>query len=699
MALLSLTPLLVATLVAPAAPQEEPSRPKPDADGPPVVVTPLRNAEDPQRVPYTVHVVDEELLNDRVYRTIPQVMRDVPGVLPQETAHGQGSPYIRGFTGYQTLLMVDGIRLNNSVFRAGPNQYWNTVDPTNVDRLEVVKGPTSVLYGSDAVGGTVNVFTRDPYITDRPIGGRLMYRIADGESSHVARLELGGAIGEHTAWLLGVSRKDFGNVEAGAPTGEQPNTGYDEWTGDLKVVHWLDDDARLTVAHMQVDQNDVPRTHTTRDAISFEGTSIGTDIRRDLDQNRQLSYVRLETFGEVSSATTFSFQRQEELQKRVRSNGRYDEQGFDVGTVGFTSVFSLDSGPGRFTTGLEWNQDRVDSSLQRFSQQTPADDIQGPVADDGTYDLLGLFAQQEFALGERTDLVLGARWTYAAARSDQVRDPVTDQRISIDESWNDLTGSVRIDHALDEAGHTVLFGGISQGFRAPNFSDLSRFDSARTNEFEIPATDLDPERFVQFEVGAKQREGRFSALAAAHYTLVDDVIQRFPTGNTNGAGEVEIAKANVGDGEVFGFEFGAAYDLTDEWTIFGDIAWLDGELENVETAGAAPRKEPITRLQPTTVHLGARYTPVDDKWFAEAFLTWADDADKLSPSDERDTSRIPPGGTPGYTVLDLRGGYNVAKGWDVVIGAENVTDEDYRVHGSGSNRVGRNLYVGFTWSF
>lgn len=664
-----------------------------------LVVTPTRGSEELSGVPYTVQVVGEELMARRAYRTLPEALRDVPGVAAQATAHGQGSPYLRGLTGYHALLLVDGVRLNNSVFRSGPNQYWNTVDSSSVERLEVVLGPSSVLYGSDAVGGTVNALTRVPYVTDRPVGGRLSYRYAEGEDSHVGRLELGGAIGDHTAWLVGLSGKDFGDVEAGSPTGEQPNTGYDELDGDFKLQHWLSDDARLTVAFQSVDQDGVPRTHTTRDAVSFEGTSIGSDIRRDLDQNRELTYVKLETFGEVSHTTTLSYQRQEETQYRTRSNGAMDEQGFDVGTLGLSSVFALDSGPGLFTAGFDWNHDEVDSFLERFAAQTPADDIQGPVADDATYDLFGLFAQQQLELGQRTDLTVGARWTYAAAESDQVRDPVTNDRISIDESWDQLTGSVRIDHALDEAEQNVLYGGVSQGFRAPNFSDLSRFDSARTNEFEVPSTDLDPEHFLQLELGARRTDGRLTAQAAVHYTFVDDLIQRFPTGNVNGSGESEITKANVGDGDLYGFEVGLAYALSDDWTVFGDVAWLDGELETLETAGAPPIDDYWSKLQPLTAHLGARYEPPGTNYFGEAFVTWAGDADDLSLSDQADTSRIPPGGTPGYTTLDLRGGTAVAKGWDVVFGVENVTDEDYRVHGSGTNKVGRNVYVGLSWSF
>src|SRR5690606_19675495 len=97
-----------------------------------VVVTASRTPQDPFDAPRAIDVLTSEDLLQLSPRTFPQALRELPSVLVQETAPGQGSPFIRGFTGYSNLLLIDGIRLNNSTFRSGPNQYWATIDPLSI---------------------------------------------------------------------------------------------------------------------------------------------------------------------------------------------------------------------------------------------------------------------------------------------------------------------------------------------------------------------------------------------------------------------------------------------------------------------------------------------------------------------------------------------------------------------------------------
>jgi len=118
----------------------------------PLVVTASKLEQQASDAPYSSAVIGSEFIWDNTRRTLPEALAYTPGVLVQKTTYGHGSPFIRGFTGRQNLLLVDGVRLNNSTFRGGPVQYWNTVDALSIDHLELIKSQGSVLYGSDAVG-------------------------------------------------------------------------------------------------------------------------------------------------------------------------------------------------------------------------------------------------------------------------------------------------------------------------------------------------------------------------------------------------------------------------------------------------------------------------------------------------------------------------------------------------------------------
>lgn len=662
------------------------------------IITATRSPQAGLEVPYSSEWVSAETIEERAYRTTPQILRDLPGVMVQETAPGHGSPYIRGFTSFRNLFLIDGIRLNNSVFRPGPNQYWNTVDPLSIEALEVIKGPSSVLYGSDAMGGTVQALTKSPYRragSDSGVAGELYYRYGSAEDAHFARAEASVFAGDDFGVLIGIGGKDFGDLEGGRNTGTQPETGYSEIDADLKLESQLDEDTQLVFGFQHVYQNDVPRTHRTVYAVPFEGTTVGSDLRRDLDQERTLAYGQLH--GEVDSDwmdhydVSLSWQGQSEVRHRTRGSGVREEQGFDVGTIGlWTSMMSTTS-IGRLTYGFDYYHDDVDS----FSSTEP---IQGPVADDSTYDLAGIYIQDEIEATDRLDFILGTRFSYAEADAESVLDPVTSTQTSIEDDWNAWTSSARFSYEV-ERDQTHFFGGISQGFRAPNLSDLTRLDSARTNEFEIPSPGLDPEYTTSYELGVKTERDDVSAQFAVFYTEIEDQIIRFPTGNTNGSGEAEITKDNVGDGYVYGVELGAAWELVKQWTLFGNGTYQYGRVDTYPTSAQVKEKEYITRMMPFMAQLGIRWDSANRKKWGEFLARYAADADKLNTRDQGDTSRIPPGGTPSYLVLDLRGGWRIDDSFTVNAGLANLTDEDYRVHGSGHNMPGRGVYVGVTFSF
>ncbi len=648
------------------------------------IVTATRSRMARYETPYATDVVGGEQMNRRQYRTVPQALRDVPGIMVQETAVSHGSPYIRGFTSFRNLFLIDGIRLNNAVFRPGPNQYWGTLDASIVDRLEVVKGPSSVLYGSDAIGGTVNALTINPYAYNEADhwAGKTRYRYATAENSHAVRSELSFGYGDWGA-VGGGTYRNFGDLRAGNGTGLQPNTAYDEWHADVKVEHFLNDQVRLVAAYQMMRQNNAPRTHKTHWAKPFEGTTDSGEQRRDLDQERSLAYVQAHAEGldgPVSNwHASLSWQRQAEVRDRIRGFGddRQDEQGFDVNTLGFWVQAESPTPIGTLVYGLDYYRDWVAS----FSSTNP---IQGPVADDATYDLLGVFVQDTIALGEQVEVILGGRFTFAAADAGRVN--VNDTSQSIDEQWYNFAGNGRVIWFVDPAKRYAVFGGASQGFRSPNLSDLSR-DTDFGGGVETPAPNLDPEHYLMVEVGAKTRHDNLTAEASFFHYFIEDQILRVPTGPG-----VEFGKINSDEGYMQGVEFGLAWRFAPEMTLFGNFAYLDGEVQSIRADGTVFDDYP-SRIAPPMGQVGLRYESNNLPLWIEGLARFAGDGDRLSARDKSDTDRIPAQGTPGYAVADLRVGYDPTEWTTIAVGLENITDEDYRVHGSGHNMPGRNLVM------
>ena len=673
-----------------------------------VVVTATRTEQDPFDTPRSIDVVSRQDLQRYNFRSTPQALRMLPSTMIQETSPGQGSPFLRGFTGYNNLLLIDGIRLNNSTFRSGPNQYWSTIDPLSLDRIEVLRGPAATQWGSDAVGGTVQVFTKsaDRFPADGVrYGGELFGRYATAEDSPAARGEIQVGMtregGLHTGFLIGGDARSFGDIEGGRATGLQPNTAHDETGFDFKVEHWLAKDTKLVLLHQQYAQTDVPRTHATVFGESYAGTAVGTDLRRDLDQNRRLTYLQLHRTGLEGAVQAMRFsvswQTQRELEDRQPATGAARYQAFEVGTFGTFAQFDSDLGRlGTLTYGVDYYRDNVNSWFRRASGAQASDPIQGQVANDASYDLLGVFVQDDVAVTDRLGLTAGVRYTYAAVDADSVRDP-SGNKIALADDWDEFAANLHLRYRLVTGWN--VYGGVSQGFRAPSLSDLSQFDIARSGEQEVPTPGLGEEHYTGYEIGTKVRHAAWTGQLAWYYTDIEDQILRFPTGATNGSGQPIVTKGNVGNGYVEGVELQLDYEFLPRTSVFTVGSWQYGRVSNFNNNGATRGEEFVSRLMPPTAIVGLRWEDAEGRVHVGTEVVRAEDADKTSAGDNRDTQRIPPGGTPGYTLWNLRCGWRIDDRSSLELACENVTDVDYRVHGSGSNGLGRNFVFGMRVQF
>ena len=475
---------------------ETPSAPESTADQrtlAPVILNSKRQEKPDDTSPVPIHTQDIETLARALPRTLPETLEALPGVHIQKTASGHGSPYIRGFTGNRTLAVIDGIRYNNATYRDGPNEYFSHIDTFTLERVELLSGPSSALYGSEAVGGTINLETQGSAFSqaepdDWFLHGQQVLRYSSGDRSIISRSAIDFGRGEDWGLKLGLSVKEFGDVRA-AELRRLPNTGYSELGWDVRFDAQIGQDWALTIAHQDLAQNDVPRTHSTIFSRSFAGTTIGTDIRRDKDQDRSLTYLKLTgtTALQLADLTelTASYQPRQETERRIRSNGLDIDQAFNSDLFAFNGEFQKELSRALLIYGLDVSHETVDSRRSDLDTSTGlvTERIQGPVGDDATYQQAGLFANLSWDSTERLTVELGGRLSYVRADVGRFEDPVSGDPISFENDWTNFSGSARANYSLGTDERSTVFASVSQAFRAPNIADISRFGRSRSTEF------------------------------------------------------------------------------------------------------------------------------------------------------------------------------------------------------------------------
>ena len=656
---------------------------------PEIIVTASRSDEKLLEAPYTTEILDAEDLLENATRTLPQAFLNTPGVLVQQTTPGHGSPYIRGFTGRQNLLLQDGIRLNNSTWRGGPIQYWNTLDVQAIDRIELVKSQGSVLYGSDAIGGTVNTFSKSSGFRNESgffSGGAASYRFDTNSGSHLGRLEQRLGVGGKWGLTLGLSTADIGDIRDSA-LGTMRGTGYSQLSHDFKFEYALGDSRTLTLAHSYLDQDDISRWHNT---INNPGwvhgrsfTTAGTDLARDYDQERSLTYLRLEDSAPNSSwidsyQATLSYQKTQDSTLRVRGSGRSDSSILDLDTYGL----SFQASSGRVVWGADYYHDEARS--QGFRNGVPRPDNR-PVADDSSYDSLGFFANYSGEIGDRFRYDAGVRYTYIETRWDGYRPDGAAVDQSGKGSWDNLSFSLRAQYELSDTWD--LFGGASQAFRAPNLNDLtgSTFSLNGLNSNGSP--DVDPEEYLTTELGTRFNPGDFFFQLSGFYTFIDNGISAIDDGSGG------LVSSNATDGYLYGFEAKAIWNFHPQWRLLTHASWQDGK----EKRGGV--EDTIRRLNPLNGAVDLRWTAPSEEYWISARLQAATRQDNLSALAASDTQRIPANGTPGYVIASLYSGWQVTDTLRANLALENLLGEDYRIHGSGQNRPGRNATLSITYEW
>ena len=643
-----------------------------------VVITTQRKPKESTTVPYSISYLSRKSLDSFMPRTTPEALISMNGLFVQKTNHGGGSPFIRGLTGNQTLLLVDGIRLNNSIYRYGPNQYLNTIDVFAIEQIEAAKGTGSVQYGTDAIGGALQVFTKSPELNQEKstfkgsVFGK--YMTGDMEKTGHSELEFSS---KRYAVLIGGTYHNFGDIIGGKNTGKQSPSGYNEYAFNAKIIASPAENIQFTFANQFNIQQHVPLYHK----VVLENYLLN----KFDPQQRMLSYARLNVRRQGQFFNQFSViaSWQQNMEGRIsQKNGSslITREKDQVNTLGLTFDFdSKFSSVWIANSGIEIYHDQVGSSRTEINtaENGLAVNKRGLYPDNSQYGNYSIFTLHHFDFG---------KWIFdGGIRFNSFDIKITDNNLGkVKISPEALVFNSALMYNISRHHH--IYSTFSSGFRAPNIDDLGTLGIVDFR-YEVPAYDLKPEKSQNYELGYKLSLPKLTGTVAAYYMNLNQLITRTKEEGRFIDGYQVYKKENVEEAYISGFETSLNWKALARLEINGGISYTYGQ--------NMTKDEPMRRIPPFNGRLASTYK--FSRIFYSAEFLFASKQDRLAQGDMSD-NRISQGGTPGWQIVNLYAGY-FANSIKLNIGLQNIFNEDYRTHGSGINNVGRSAFLSAGFSF
>ncbi|MEP7096279.1 MAG: TonB-dependent receptor [Dokdonella sp.] len=652
-----------------------------------IQVTATRRPQSTIDVAAAVTVVDAEQIAADSPQTIADYLRGVPGAFVQSTTPGQAIPIVRGLKGSEVLHLVDGFRLNTAFFRNAPNQYFALVDAQNVERIEVVRGPSSTLYGSDAMGGVVQVLTPEQRFDSAnwDARGHVRTQFASGDLSNVTRLD-GAAGREDLSIAGGVTWQDVGERRPGGGP-RLPQSEFRAWAADTKLI-WAplaDHELMFNVQYLKQ-----PRTPRFDELVpGFGQTTASSDEFFFEPNDRLLMHARYRWTAMNAAFDTAELHLGQQIindDRRSRgagSSNRDLEKNRDR-LRGFTGSFNKQLDAHELAYGFEAYLDTVDSSRIRVNTKTGTASTRAPRFPDGsTMDSFALYLNDSIALAPRWQLDVGARYS----RFD-IELPTGGAGVGAKLTPDDLTGNAGLTFKASDS--VRLVSNVGRGFRAPNIFDLGVFGDRPGGRFAIPNTDLKPETVITWDLGVKVEKSGLQGEAFVWHSNYKDKITSVDIGK-DAEGRILVQNRNVTKLELWGAEIGARWTFDDALRVYGVLNYTRGTEQYVGDEYAADR------IPPLNGRLGAewRFAPT---WRLDAWAQYAARQDRLSPRDRIDP-RVNPAGTAGWNTWNVGIGWEFTRDSTLGLRLTNLADQRYREHGSGVDEVGRSATLVLDWRF
>ena len=665
----------------------------------PVVVTASRYNESEFESPLPLNCVSSKKILNREAKTAAEALREERGIFIQKTNHGGGSAIIRGMSSNQILLLVDGIRLNNSTYRLGNHQYLTTVDQNTLGQIEILHGPASVLYGSDALGGVINLRTNSPDFPDSNsfYNYKLVSRFASADMEKMVHGYL-SYTQQFFHLSAGYSHKIFGDLKRGDwnPFGHRKNpgneasqnpSGYEAYDWNIQMNIRPAYNQNLAIKHQTSKQFDVPRYDKYEDSGYYKWLYS--------PQSRHLSYLSYNVSNPVNYISEFNTT----LSYHVQKEGRITQKSVDIPATDeldevrtYGVSFNISSALNRhiLISGMDLYYDHISSNryfIDPFTKERQkAADARYP--DGALYNSYGFFIRDEYSLTQKIGITAGLRYTFIeAAYRLQGISPGSFLPAEMESKFKSLTGSISLQYKLLPSLFFSL--NFSQGFRAPNISDFSKFGESKGAIFEIPNPDLQPEKLYMMDFTIKAETEKFRAVFSSYIHFIRDMIasaeDQYEGASSilwNGTTFKIKSKQNIGRGYITGMETSGTLKITHKIDLHGNLAYTYGE--------NTTKHEPIGGIPPLFGLIGFDY---NHRFLRVGiFSRFAAKQSRLS-SDDKDDPRIQDGGTPKWFTLNIRSGIECSSNIILRVSMENILNMNYREHGSGINAPGRNFIV------
>jgi len=676
--------------------------------------------------PRSVNLVTEERMQELNPLVALDSLKYEIGIFIEKRTSTTSDPIIRGFAGRNILALIDGNTLTTLWGEGGDgaDDMYGKVDPDTIERIEVIRGPASVLYGSNAIGGVINFVTRRPAVDFTEEGFDTRFRL---KTTYASAAQEGRIRGEaHLATptfrvMLGASAYDADDVEGGRGLGTLIPSDGNARNWDLAAEYipfGREHLFGLTVNQVRIDH--AKRYYRPEQDNFNDRDSVGLFYTNTADNS---IWERLEA----------------RLWYQYKKDRRRWLAGADEGLRGVakTTTYSADlqltSLPEiplfsnhRLSYGVHWEYDNgEDPDDEQFTLYPPGGGTKEKQAPDSVWQNYAAFLQDEFDLTDRLSAIVSVRYDYFYFNSEPDRfyvPPDPDQDPSLDdvtEKSGEFSGGIGLSYRIVES--TNIFANWSRGFRqnAPNFGLrlLSDIGWLTPNGF------LDPIEADQFELGVKTSADGVSAGLAAYYTMIRNQ-QTITQGSFNGEdfrdengngvqdpGELPYLNTVTGDdADLKGVEAEAALRLDrvaewigrpdligPEWSVRGGFAWEIGQDDNIDGpmrwihpayGVASVRYDDFLRDMPFWVEFAGTFVRHHDRVPSgrEDDPAWRQDPQDASQGPLRDYI-----GVPGYVVLDLRGGIDLTSNARLTLGVENLTDRKYRVAHSRMDAAGINF--------